>query len=283
VAATRARHQLHLLGNLNVKESRGEAQLAQPRNGSLLAQLWPVVQEPFARALEQYRVEVPAVSGDQQPELALRRLHPDWEMPDTPPPVTWKGYEDTAAEQLPAIEYEWAGLTIRHIGTLVHRCIRSIAGLGIDQWGADRIRACSNRFRQSLRELGVPVFELDDACRRVETALLNFIKDERGQWLLADHELQKNEFAVSGILGGRVVNIIVDRTFVDQDGIRWIVDYKTSSHEGTDIEGFLDLQQERYRQQLEKYGALFSKLEERPIRLGLYFPLLGGWREWEYK
>jgi ATP-dependent exoDNAse (exonuclease V) beta subunit len=88
---------------------------------------------------------------------------------------------------------------------------------------------------------------------------------------------------VSGVLGGRIVNIIVDRTFVDQDGVRWIVDYKTSSHEGADIEGFLDLQKDRYRQQLEKYAALFKNLEHRPIRLGLYFPLLNGWREWEYE
>ena len=41
--------------------------------------------------------------------------------------------------------------------------------------------------------------------------------------------------------------------------------------------------EERYREQLEKYGALMKMYEERPVKLGLYFPLLQGWREWEYE
>jgi ATP-dependent exoDNAse (exonuclease V) beta subunit len=77
-----------------------------------------------------------------------------------------------------------------------------------------------------------------------------------------------------------IVNVIVDRTFVDADGTRWIVDYKTGTHEGADVEAFLDREQERYRGQLEQYAALLRVLDPRPIRLGLYFPLLNGWREW---
>jgi hypothetical protein len=58
------------------------------------------------------------------------------------------------------------------------------------------------------------------------------------------------------------------------------VDYKTSSHEGADIEGFLDREQDRYRVQLDRYAALLRKMDGAPVRRGLYFPLLGGWREW---
>jgi ATP-dependent exoDNAse (exonuclease V) beta subunit len=89
--------------------------------------------------------------------------------------------------------------------------------------------------------------------------------------------------AVTGVdAQGRVVRGVVDRTFIDEDGVRWIVDYKTSTHEGGELEWFLDGEQLRYRPQLERYGRLFRLAEpERPIRLGLYFPLLGAWREWE--
>ena len=31
---------------------------------------------------------------------------------------------------------------------------------------------------------------------------------------------------------------------------------------------------------LERYARLFARIETRPLRLGLYFPLLNGWREW---
>jgi len=34
--------------------------------------------------------------------------------------------------------------------------------------------------------------------------------------------------------------------------VRWIVDYKTGTHEGGDLEEFLDREQERCRAQLER-------------------------------
>jgi ATP-dependent exoDNAse (exonuclease V) beta subunit len=78
-----------------------------------------------------------------------------------------------------------------------------------------------------------------------------------------------------------VTHAAVDRTFVTE-GVRWIVDFKTGTHEGTDREGFLDREQERYATQLERYAAFVRALDARPIRLALYHPLLGGWREWAY-
>ena len=64
--------------------------------------------------------------------------------------------------------------------------------------------------------------------------------------------------------------------------MRWIVDCKTGTHEGGDLEAFLDREQDRYRAQLERYAALMRMLDNRPVKLGLYFPLLKGWREWPF-
>jgi ATP-dependent exoDNAse (exonuclease V) beta subunit len=82
-------------------------------------------------------------------------------------------------------------------------------------------------------------------------------------------------------LDGRAQNVIIDRTFVDEHDQRWIVDYKTSTHEGGGLDVFLAREQQRYRAQLENYAQLLALLDKRPIRLGLYFPLLQGWREWD--
>lgn len=86
---------------------------------------------------------------------------------------------------------------------------------------------------------------------------------------------------INPIFIDNVISNKIDRTFVDQDGTRWIIDYKTSRHEEEDVDAFLDQQQERYKEQLEKYGALMALKEDEPIKLGLYFPLLQGWREWK--
>jgi ATP-dependent helicase/nuclease subunit A len=31
---------------------------------------------------------------------------------------------------------------------------------------------------------------------------------------------------------------------------------------------------------MERYALLLGRANGHPVRLGLYFPLLGGWREW---
>jgi hypothetical protein len=73
----------------------------------------------------------------------------------------------------------------------------------------------------------------------------------------------------------------VDRTFIDENGCRWLIDYPISPHAGGDLEDFLDAQAARYRERLERYAVLMAGLDPRPLRLGLYFPLQAAWREWE--
>ena len=67
--------------------------------------------------------------------------------------------------------------------------------------------------------------------------------------------------------------MVLDRTFVE-DGIRWIIDYKTSSHAGGDLEGFLANEADRYREQLHGYHDAMALVDKRPIKTALYFPLL---------
>lgn len=189
---------------------------------------------------------------------------------------------ETSENEFEGIEYEWAGETIKHVGTVVHRVVCRIAEDGMETWNESQIRSRIAFYKQSLKQLAVPDTELDWAARRVEEALLQFIKDERGQWLLSSHSEQRNEYALSGVCSGKLINVIIDRTFVDEEGTRWIIDYKTSRHEGPDVDAFLDQEQERYRSQMEKYGAILQAMDDRPVKLGLYFPLLQGWREWSF-
>ncbi len=65
----------------------------------------------------------------------------------------------------------------------------------------------------------------------------------------------------------------IDHLFRGTDGVLWIVDYKTSRHEGADLELFLDQERERYAAQLNSYAQSIKD-----SRQGLYFPLLRGWR-----
>jgi ATP-dependent exoDNAse (exonuclease V) beta subunit len=67
---------------------------------------------------------------------------------------------------------------------------------------------------------------------------------------------------------------VIDRVRVDDDGTHWIVDYKTSSHEGGSLAEFLASESERYRPQLRRYADIYRNYAGVEVRCALYFPLL---------
>ncbi len=283
VATTRTKKTLHLLGHASVKETKGELN-CEPQGRSLLAHLWATVNPVFEKHMPENQEQDEAglsVIVNQQ----TKRLTKDWTLPDLPAIFQWQQSISDESEQEPVlIEFEWAGETIKHIGSVVHSAIQWIAEEGLSKWSNERIHAESKSFDNALRHLGVPEGERPAAVKRINAALITMLNDERGLWILSnEHTEQENEYAISGIVDNKLVNAILDRTFIDANGVRWIIDYKTSRHEGENRDGFLDHEQERYQNQLNKYALLMSGLEENDIKLGLYFPLLEGWREWRFK
>ena len=279
VAATRARKALHLVGAVNPVEDPDDL---APRRDTLLDPLWPVVADDFRRALAE-RAGVPetietAPSAGEAGPLPLVRCTTLWQPPAMRDVVAAGG---APAADMEEPEYLWAGSSARHIGTLIHRHLERIAEQGATHWNAERILALRPRIERSLEALSVTGSALPDAAERVIAGLTNTLADERGRWILAAHEHARCEYALSAVIDGRPMNLVLDRTFVDAEGVRWIIDYKTGSHEGARVEEFLDREQERYRPQLERYAEVMARLHpDATIRLGLYFPLLRGWREW---
>lgn len=276
VAATRARRRLHLIGEASVELVKGELSV-RPPSGSLLAHLWPAVEGEFVAALAGY--ELRAESEAETPVVSpapIRRLSAQWVLPAAPPAAP-AVLEETVEAAEPDVPFEWVGDTLRHIGTVVHRMLEQIA---LDD--AADLDARRPVIETALGTLGVPPSEIADAAGTVLRALSATLADERGRWILdPSHAEARSEYAVTGFLDNRLVSIRVDRTFIDSAGVRWIIDFKTSAHEGGGVEQFLDEERERYRKKMSEYARLFALLDPRPIRMGLYFPLLRGWREYE--
>jgi ATP-dependent helicase/nuclease subunit A len=280
VAATRAKSELHLLGHAGYEVKDGVAALKAPASTSLLRRMWSLAEPVFQQALA---LIGPAAQSDPAAEArtpqVIQRLAPEWQLPAPPPSLTASAASE---ERTPAmVSFRWVGDTLRHIGTVVHQLLRRIAEDGVGSWNRERIEGRAAAYRTALAALGVPSAELAGAAERVRSALTRVLEDDRGRWILASRPQAACEYPLCGIVDGEVVSVRIDRAFIDDDGVRWIVDYKTSSHEGSGLEAFLDNERERYRGQLELYRRIFAALEERPVRAALYFPLLNGWREVE--
>ena len=273
VAATRAAKRLHLLG-CAARSDKGLKAVG------LLAHLWQKVGEDFARAEGALPPrQEPRAAVSRIPPAPLRRLPAGWSAPLAPPSTPAESGSELPIEESPT--FEWVGDTLRHIGTVVHQMFAQIAREGPAAWDQERIEAHGAAIETALRTLGVPSSEIVDAAATVRRALAATLGDERGRWILHEaHAEAHSEYPLVGVVEGRLRAVRVDRTFVDSEGVRWIVDFKTSEHAGGDLEGFLDAQREKYRGQMAAYRALFARLDARPIRAGLYFPLLAGWREY---
>src|SRR5690606_21854219 len=105
------------------------------------------------------------------------------------------------------------------------------------------------------------------------------LEDPVGRWLLDGHTEAESELALTERRAGVIEHVRLDRTFVD-GGTRYIIDFKTSSHEGTAVDAFIDSEVERYRPQLDRYARIVAGLDPRPVVVGLYFPLLKTLRTW---
>jgi ATP-dependent helicase/nuclease subunit A len=280
VAATRAKQTLQLSA---APKARADGTIS-PRYGTLLAGLWPAVAPMLAADAQPDRGGVQAEPGGAAPGSApppqqpLRRLISTWSLPTL-----------TSAPDLPHLpishqsleppEFSWVGETARHIGTVVHAALEQYA-VAAELPSKAAIEAEREFYAYQLRRHGVPEVDLPRAAFVVIEALTRTVTNERGRWIFAaEHSESRSEWALTGIAAGRLTNVVIDRSFIDQSGTRWVIDFKTSRHEGGGLETFLEQEVARYRAQLETYVALARAMGSAPVRAGLYFPLLDVFRE----
>jgi ATP-dependent helicase/nuclease subunit A len=268
VAATRARQRLHFVTTMPQHEKK-------PEGGSMLSLLPADIFQKFPLQAE---IEVAATPPERKPTL-LRRLPETWTLPSAPAPIAFTSrYLAEAPAEQRKHTFVRVGEDLRRIGTVTHRLLQQIGEEGADTWSTDRILKLAPTIRALLVQEGMRSADLVSGERRVRTALLNTLADERGRWILRRYTSSNNEYALSAVLDSARRSIKVDRTFVEGE-TRWIVDYKTSDQEGTITESYLREQIDKYRDDLQRYARILKGFDGRDVKAGLYFPLLQRWCE----
>ncbi|MGM0452822.1 MAG: 3'-5' exonuclease, partial [Thermodesulfobacteriota bacterium] len=288
VAATRAKKQLCIIGR-GATDSAGR--LRRPDRRSLLASLWPAVQSEFENvSAEEGGKAAGPVNGDGTEDPAvvmpyIRRLGSHWQAP-APPESVGVSHRVPAGQAIDddtggLPRFDWAGITVRRVGSVVHRWLRIICEDGADAWDAKRIEHSASAIYADLAAMGVDRQDRSTAMHEVTQALQTTLADSRGRWILATRTAGRCEYPLSGAINGEVRNVIIDRTFVDKDGIRWIIDYKSGTHTGGGLSAFLENEKRRYSTQMALYAQLMRlKDPDHPVRLALYFPRFAGWCHW---
>ncbi len=276
VACTRAKKTLHLIGNAATSPN-GES-LRGPTAGSLLHRLWPAVESAYQNAFaDKLETENDHQVGgsDQFQDPQSRRYSSPWQ-PEAIPGIPLRIADTMVAEPEHEVQFYWVGALARHAGTIVHRWLHHMTTSRDFESATDDVRRTALNTRWA-RQLGVADGDLDEVNKRVAHAIKGTLNDDKGRWLLEGDGF--SELPLTGLWNGRVTSIVIDRVRIDDAGVHWIVDYKTSTHEGGDLSTFLQHESVRYRAQLEKYAAIYCAMSGSPVKTALYFPLLQEFRE----
>lgn len=268
VACTRTRRSLHLLGHVEISADGSE--FKPPRAGSLLNLLWSSVADDFENAFDPDAIQSRESSVDSWITPELRRFESDWVLPDFQGLNQATKNLDTVDNDT-EVEFYWVGSVARLAGTLVHRWLQMVADdrVQLETGQMESMRIISTRW---LRGMGIGIESVPPIIERVEAALNGVLDDKHGRWLLAGNG--HAELPLTGVYDGQITSVVLDRVRIDEQGTHWIIDYKTSSHEGGDLRGFLRAEVDRYRPQLHKYVDLYRNFSNAEVRCALYFPLL---------
>ena len=269
VAATRTKKQLHLFGHVKKnKESHA------PEKNSLLSKLWPHVGEEWLSGLQ------PEVQGVSSPlplseeKHSTHRLPAEFQLPAPLPDISTGPITEMAEETDLYPEYVWAGSKARFLGNVLHAFFKTIADQGPEQWLSSNLHRIESQLTTALLAEGLSPAQLEPILSTGMRALKNITDDKTGRWILEKHEDAHSEYPLTGFINPIYINKILDRTFVDSEGVRWIIDYKTGEHQGADLDHYFTEEVKRYKFQLDQYEELFKlKGETRPIKKALYYPL----------
>ena len=281
VGATRAKRRLHLTAVAGVdtgKQVSTPPCWRRPKGGTALARLWDALGTRLPSPPD--AASAPVASPTNPPGVSeLLRLPADWRLPPLPEPLPLAAPTRSGVGE-PV--FDWADAIAAAVGTVAHRLLAQVAAEGLGAWHDARVAAQRERILAELGSEGVEPGERERAAQRVADIVARTLRDARGRWLFDPaHADAHSEWALAGEDGGRIVHVVLDRSFV-ADGVRYIVDFKTGAHLGGDPATFLRREFERYRAQLARYARIVRALDPRPARIALYHPLVeGGWQEQE--
>lgn len=269
VGATRAISKLHLLFNIRTGK--------KPANNSLLARLWPWMES----AVQQRH---PCVSTHQFVDTTeereytktrfthIHRLSANWQQNTVVAKLRDIQNPPQKTGSSSAVVIETLNSDARHTGTVLHRILKQITYEGVHSWSTQTVTQRLTAWDLQLRYLGMT--NTEQALIKLQQAVITMLNDPKAQWLL-DHQHQHSQCELPlGYLDEEQQprTAIIDRTFID-NGIRWVVDYKSSQpDENESVDAFLAQQKSTYRHQLALYEKLFRQLESLPVRTALYFP-----------
>ena len=278
VGITRARERVFLSGTVKTEEGKGERPAPA---GSLLSLLQQITTTPItheaAPAAGAFKSEHGAMGpgSDHNPGLyriasaalampAVMLLAGDSEDLVRSRGISEHGDQENRAE--------------RSVGAITHRILERLTTnpSPLPSEMTDEILGWISTNALQANLTAAEAEHVQSACA---TLVANTLRCSIGRWLLSGHRDAHSELQVARIEAGEVRQYFIDRTFYDEhEGVRWIIDYKTSCPKpNEDEDSFKSRELMAYGFQLDTYADLLKNYgweQQVPIKTALYFPAI---------
>jgi len=262
VAATRAKHSLYLSASIQHTDKP-----ISPDKQALLGLLWPTHHALF---LNTASIDHQDVSDRDNPQALLatsyntiKRIPVSAIKPNQLTQLNYAIGEHNTPELFDTTHSAEAA-----IGTMTHQVLYHISQLGFAWWEEQTIEAQKRYIYHACHQLGI--LETEHLMKQTLFAINQTLSDDIGRWILTPHVAHQSEYAILGYQDTIHKTYLIDRTFVEQ-GCRWIIDYKTAICLPGAQQEFLQQAAKTHYPQLSHYKKLMQSLEDRPIKIALYF------------
>ncbi len=255
IGATRARKRLILSGWATQKEQKLS------------------LTDALGRVCAVTRYEIHEVPSQQQApeqiaEPTIWRLPlSSLSVPESPSARTSPPQKDSKLPESEWVEYPRVSTAI---GNVIHELLKHLAE-GVDLPPAARRQ---EMVESLLRQQGVASQQMNDAVVAVNDAIDKTLADKTGQWILNPaHKQGVAEWALTYYEKGELKRRVIDRYFIDEKGVPWIIDYKSAVPTPTESqERFIAQQVQSHQAQLQEYAQLVFAHHSKQPRIALYFP-----------
>ena len=276
IAITRAKSTVKLLATAALTT---DEELSIPTN-SLLARVWSEIQRE-SKILQILPIEELRANGN---------LTKTWSSHDFPVPTPLRRFKDlsflnegengylTSKSQVEdntlnlseANTYSSETIFDAKIGELIHEVLEDYA---IEKDKTEFLNSLSYKkvfWRNRIKHLSTNKNLLDESVQFIYETIEKCITKNELDWIFDEsNSSSQSEFKISWSKNGSINSYIIDRTLIDENDVRWIIDYKTGAPRNESMEAFIEFQKLSHTPQLEKYCEAFKKLENRKTKAAL--------------
>lgn len=166
-----------------------------------------------------------------------------------------------------------------NIGELIHEALEDYTASDEQSKFIDNLGNRREYWKLKLRNLAVSEKELEEALEFILESIKNTVTNPEFDWIFNNNANDSHsEFPVSSLANGKIQTHVIDRTLVDSEGVRWIIDYKTGvpaqeekENDEVKLSQFIAEQLQLHQAQLHRYKKLYEKLESRQSKTAILF------------